>query len=67
MSNQPITPALVGLEEGRISIFGTKPEAISKHCLAEWKSRGNYSYVKVGEEFSLVLTKCAAPWNRPRE
>lgn len=49
MSNNTNTPALVGLEEGRIALFGTGPEAISKRCFAEWKSRGWYPHLKVGK------------------
>jgi hypothetical protein len=49
MSDNTNAPALVGLEEGRITLFGTGPEAISKRCFAEWKSRGFYPYVKVGK------------------
>jgi hypothetical protein len=43
------TPVLVGLEEGRILLFGHGPEAISKRCFAEWKARGYFPYVKIGK------------------
>lgn len=49
MSDQTTTPALLGLEEGRIALFGTGPEAISKRGFDEWRSRGFYPYVKVGK------------------
>jgi hypothetical protein len=48
-SRNPSAPALVGLEEGRVTLFGTGPEAISKRCFAEWKARGYFPYVKVGK------------------
>lgn len=48
-NRNPSSPALCGLEEGRVSLFGTGPEAISKRCFAEWKARGYYPYVKVGK------------------
>jgi hypothetical protein len=49
MSNQPASPTLVGLEAGRIAIFGTGPEAPSKRSFAEWKARGYFGFVKVGK------------------
>ena len=39
MSIQPDQPALVGLEEGRIAVFGNGPEAPSKRLFAEWKGK----------------------------
>lgn len=45
----PSAPALVGLDEGRITLFGTGPEAISKRAFSEWKARGFFPYVKVGK------------------
>ncbi|MEI6673707.1 MAG: hypothetical protein WCO57_00870 [Verrucomicrobiota bacterium] len=49
MSNQPASPTLVGLEEGRKSVFGTGPESPSKRTFAEWKAKGFFPYVKVGK------------------
>lgn len=49
MSNQPASPTLVGLEEARIAIFGTGPEAPSKRSFAEWKARGYFPSVKLGK------------------
>lgn len=49
MNDTKQSPALVGLDEGRVTIFGTGPEAISKRCFAEWKARGYYPYIKVGK------------------
>jgi len=40
---------LVGLEAGRIAIFGTGPEAPSKRSFAEWKARGYFPSVKLGK------------------
>jgi hypothetical protein len=48
ISNQ-YAPKLCGLEEGRIAIFGTGPEAPSKRSWAEWKARGYYPYIKLGK------------------
>lgn len=45
----PSAPALVGLDEGRVILFGTGPEAISKRAFSEWKARGWYPYLKVGK------------------
>ncbi len=49
MSNQPHPVTLVGLEEGRKSVFGTSPEAPSKRTFAEWKARGFFPFVKIGK------------------
>jgi hypothetical protein len=42
-------PKYVGLEEGRIAIFGTGPEAPSKRSWAKWKALGYYPYIKLGK------------------
>ncbi|MCX6878701.1 MAG: hypothetical protein NTW21_33545 [Verrucomicrobia bacterium] len=49
MSNQHASTTLVGLEEGRKSVFGTSPEAPSKRTFAEWKARGFFPFVKIGK------------------
>jgi len=49
MQNEPHLTTLVGLEEGRKSVFGTSPEAPSKRTFAEWKARGFFPFVKIGK------------------
>lgn len=39
----------MGLEAGRVAVFGTGPEAPSKRSWDEWKARGYYPYIKVGK------------------
>lgn len=53
MSNHEHQPALLGLEEGRIAVFGNGPEAPSKRLFDEWRARGFYPYVKVGKRVFL--------------
>jgi hypothetical protein len=49
MSSDPQSPAYVGLEECRKSVFGTGSEAPSKRTFLEWKARGYYPFIKVGK------------------
>jgi hypothetical protein len=49
MSNHLHSPILVGLDAGRISIFGDGPDAPSKRSWAEWRARGYFPVVKVGK------------------
>lgn len=49
MSKESISPTFVGLEECRITVFGTGREAPSKRLFAEWKARGYFPFIKVGK------------------
>jgi len=53
MSNSTHTTALVGIEEGRVAIFGTSKSAPSKRTFAEWKAQGYYPYHKIGKRIFL--------------
>jgi hypothetical protein len=64
MCNQTTPPALVGINEGRIAIFGTGPEAISKRCFDEWRARGFYPYVKVGKRVFISVPDVQAALER---
>lgn len=43
------SPAFIGIEESRLAIFGTGPEAPSKRTWDEWRARGFYPHVKIGK------------------
>jgi hypothetical protein len=64
MSNTSTSLQLVGLEEGRIAIFGNGPEAPSKRLFAEWKSKGFYPYLKCGKRVFLNVEDVKAALNR---
>ena len=49
MSKESTSPAFVGLEECRTTVFGSGREAPSKRLFAEWKARGYFPYIKVGK------------------
>jgi hypothetical protein len=49
MTNDNTSPAFVGLEECRKTVFGTGTEAPSKRTFLEWKARGYYPFIKVGK------------------
>jgi hypothetical protein len=58
MSTQPDSPTLVGLDAGRIAIFGTGPDAPSKRSWAEWRARGYFPVVKVGKRVFVNAEEC---------
>ena len=64
MSNHEHHPALVGLEEGRVAIFGNGPEASSKRLFAEWKAKGFFPYLKCGKRVFLDVEQVKAALNR---
>jgi len=49
MSEKQTSPILVGLEAGRIAIFGNGSDAPSKRSWAEWRARGYFPVIKVGK------------------
>jgi hypothetical protein len=46
-------PILLGLDEGRIAIFGTGPEAPSKRSWDEWRARGYYPFFRLGKRIFI--------------
>jgi hypothetical protein len=64
MSNQFTSPAFVGLEECRITIFGTGREAPSKRLFAEWKARGYFPFIKVGKRVFADPAEVSRALNR---
>ena len=64
MSESSHHPALVGLEEGRIAVFGNGPEAPSKRLFAEWKAKGFYPSVKIGKRVFVNPDDVRAALNR---
>lgn len=58
MSIQNDSPTLVGLDAGRIAIFGTGSDAPSKRSWAEWRSRGYFPVVKVGKRVFVNAEEC---------
>lgn len=64
MSDHKPSPALVGVNEGRIALFGTGPEAISKRCFDDWRAKGLYPYVKVGKRVFINVDEVRAALER---
>ena len=64
MSSQSTSPAFVGLEECRITVFGTGREAPSKRLFAEWKARGYFPFIKVGKRVFADPTEVSRALNR---
>ena len=64
MTTHNTSPQLVGLEEGRIAIFGNGPEAPSKRLFAEWKAKGFYPSVKIGKRVFVNPEDVKAALNR---
>lgn len=64
MTTHNTSPQLVGLEEGRIAIFGNGPEAQSKRIFAEWKTKGIYPYLKCEKRVFINTEDIKAVLNR---
>jgi hypothetical protein len=58
MNTQQHSPTYVGLEAGRIAVFGNGPDAPSKRSWAEWRARGYFPVIKIGKRVFVDADEC---------
>lgn len=64
MNDTKPTHALLGVNEARIALFGTGPEAILKRCWDEWRARGYYPALKIGKRVFVDIEQARAALER---